>query len=79
MTAGLGDLGGGKQQAAEGLPEVPAFPVNDQGIPSNNPSAGRDNGSITADGEPVSPTLAARRYGAAAGQGYAGDGDPGSP
>jgi len=33
----------------------------------------------TSDGEPVSPRLAATRYGAAAGQGYAGNGDPGSP
>jgi hypothetical protein len=48
--------------------------------PQGTQAAGPQVSAPTADGYPVSPTLAARRYGAAAGQGYrTGNPDAGSP
>jgi hypothetical protein len=65
------DLGGtGKQQGSQ-LPNIGDTP--DEAVAEDRPGP-------TADGEPVSPYLAARRYGAAAGQGYRGiNVDPGAP
>ena len=55
------DLGGtGKQQGSQ-LPDI--------GDTSDN-EVSQDLPGPTADGYPVSPAVAARRYGAAAGQGY---------
>ena len=55
------DLGGtGKQQGSQ-LPDI--------GDTSDN-EVSQDLPGPTADGFPVSPAVAARRYGAAAGQGY---------
>jgi hypothetical protein len=65
------DLGGvGRQTGGAPIPNIGGgtAPVSDE-----------SPGPVTADGYPVSPYIAARRYGAAAGQGYGGDGDPGSP
>jgi hypothetical protein len=70
-TPVFGDLGGGKQSAGAPIPGIGDTP--DTEVAPGPP------GPVTADGEPVSPYIAARRYGAAAGQGYGGDGDPGSP
>jgi hypothetical protein len=65
------DLGGvGKQTAGEPIPGIGE--TADEAVAEDRPGP-------TADGEPISPYLAARRYGAAAGQGMAGNGDPGSP
>jgi hypothetical protein len=65
------DLGGtGKQTAGEPIPDI--RDVTDADVAEDRPGA-------TAEGHPVSPYLAARRYGAPAGQGYAGAGGPGSP
>lgn len=66
----FGDMGGGKQSAGAAIPNI--------GSTTDNKVAGGPSGA-TADGEPVSPAVARVRYGAAAAQGYAGDGDPGSP
>lgn len=65
------DLGGtGKQQGSQ-LPDIGATP--DSAVAEDTPVP-------TADGEPVSPYLAARRYGAAAGQGRRGGNvDAGAP
>jgi hypothetical protein len=65
------DLGGtGKQQGSQ-LPNIGA--VSDDSVTEDRPGP-------TADGEPVSPAVAARRYGAAAGQGYRNTSvDAGSP
>jgi hypothetical protein len=65
------DLGGtGKQQGS---------PLPDIGDTADD-SVTEDRAGPTADGEPVSPYLAARRYGAAAGQGYRGGSvDAGAP
>jgi len=68
----FGDLGGGKQVAGAAIPDIGAMSDEDVAPPVADVVA-------TSDGEPVSPRLAATRYGAAAGQGYAGNGDPGSP
>jgi hypothetical protein len=66
------DLGGvGKQTAGEAIPGIGD---------TSDAAVAMDAAPITADGEPVSPYLAARRYGAAAGQGYRGQNvDPGAP
>lgn len=56
------DLGGvGKQAAGPPIPNI--------GATTDEEAAGPAAGSATADGEPVSPYLAARRYGADAGYG----------
>jgi hypothetical protein len=66
------DLGGvGKQTGGQPIPNIGDTP--DDAVTQDRPGA-------TADGEPVSPYLAARRYGAAAGQGYMGTNpDEGAP
>jgi hypothetical protein len=66
------DLGGvGKQTAGEAIPNIGDTP---------DAAVAMDTAPITADGEPISPSLAARRYGAAAGQGYRGTNvDAGAP
>jgi hypothetical protein len=70
----FGDLGGSGKDRQTGGPEIPDIrAVTDDSVTENNIQG------ATADGEPVSPYLAARRYGAAAGQGMRGNGDPGSP
>ena len=58
------DLGGiGKQVTGAPIPNI--------GDTTDQEAAGPPVDVVaTADGEPVSPYLAARRYGAAAGQGY---------
>lgn len=56
----FGDLGGGKQSAGAPIPDIGDTP--DTAVADETPAA-------TADGEPVSPYLAARRYGADAGYG----------
>ena len=58
----FGDLGGGKQSAGAPIPNIGDTP--DTEVAQETPAA-------TADGEPVSPYLAARRYGANAGYGTA--------
>ena len=67
------DLGGvGKQTAGAAIPNI--------GSTSDTEVAPPVADGAMADGEPVSPYLAARRYGAAAGQGYhTGNPDPGAP
>jgi hypothetical protein len=56
------DLGGvGKQTAGEAIPNI--------GDTSDETAASSVALEATADGEPVSPAVAARRYGAAAGYG----------
>lgn len=70
-TVFAGDIGGGKQSAGAAIPGI--------GSTSDADVAPAQAAPVTADGEPVSPAVARVRYGAAAGQGYAGDGDPGSP
>ena len=67
----FGDMGGGKQSAGAPIPDIGSATDNDVAPPVFQ--------EPTSDGEPVSPRLAATRYGAAAGQGYGGNGDPGSP
>lgn len=65
------DLGGTGTQRGSQLPDIGA---------TTDASVAEDTPVTTADGEPVSPYLAARRYGAAAGQGYRGGNvDPGAP
>ena len=65
------DLGGvGKQTAGAAIPGIGA---------TSDTAVADETAPIMADGEPVSPAVARVRYGAAAAQGYAGDGDPGSP
>ncbi len=55
------DLGGvGKQTAGQAIPNIGDMP---------DLAAEQDTPAATADGEPVSPYLAARRYGPAAGYG----------
>ncbi len=55
------DLGGvGKQTAGEAIPDI--GDTGDAAVAQDTPAA-------TADGEPVSPYLAARRYGSVAGYG----------
>jgi hypothetical protein len=55
------DIGGvGKQTAGEPIPGIGETP--DSAVAQDTPAA-------TADGQPVSPSLAARRYGANAGYG----------
>ncbi len=65
------DLGGtGKQQGSQ-LPGIGDTP--DSAVAQDTPWP-------TADGVPVTPAVAARRYGAAAGQGYRGGSvDAGAP
>lgn len=58
----FGDLGGVGKQAA-------GAPIPDIGHTTDEQAAGPDIEPATADGEPVSPYLAARRYGADAGYG----------
>jgi hypothetical protein len=65
------DIGGsGKQSAGAPIPNI--GDTADAAVAEDRPGP-------TADGYPVTPAVAARRYGAAAGQGYAGTGEPGSP
>lgn len=64
-------IGGGQQSAGAAIPAI--------GDTADTEVAPGMTQVPTADGEPVSPAVARVRYGAAAGQGYAGDGDPGSP
>jgi hypothetical protein len=71
MMAVFGDLGGGKQSAGAAIPDI--------GSTSDEAVAPPVLEAPLADGEPISPSLARTRYGAAAGQGMAGNGDPGSP
>jgi hypothetical protein len=70
-SAFAGDMGGGKQSAGAAIPNI--------GSTADTDVAPAAAGPVLADGEPVSPAVARVRYGAAAAQGYAGDGDPGSP
>lgn len=72
MTSVFDDIGGpGKQTAGEAIPNIGA--TADDSVTEDRPGP-------TIDGEPVSPYLAARRFGAAAGQGYRGTNpDPGAP
>lgn len=65
------DLGGtGKQQGSQ-LPDIGA--TTDEAVAEDRPWP-------MVDGYPVTPAVAARRYGAAAAQGYRGyNPDPGSP
>ena len=66
----LGGKGGSRTQTTE-LPNIGDTP--DSAVAQDVPGP-------TADGEPVSPAVAARRYGAAAGQGYRGlSPDAGAP
>jgi hypothetical protein len=59
----FGDLGGSGKDRQLGGPEIPNIgAVTDDMVEDDTPGA-------TADGEPVSPYLAARRYGADAGYG----------
>ena len=67
----FGDLGGGKQSAGAPIPNIGETPDD---------AVTEDRAAPTIDGEPVSPYVAARRFGAAAGQGYRGTNpDPGAP
>ena len=68
----FGDMGGGKQTAGAAIPDIGATSDNAVAPPVMDVVA-------TSDGEPISPSLARTRYGAAAGQGGHGNGDPGSP
>lgn len=67
----FGDMGGGKQSAGAPIPDI--------GSTSDDAVAPAVYEAPLADGEPISPSLARTRYGAAAGQGGHGNGDPGSP
>lgn len=71
-TSGAELTGGGKGGSRGG-------PMPDIGATSDQDVAPAVFEAPMADGEPVSPRLAATRYGAAAGQGGHGNGDPGSP
>jgi hypothetical protein len=65
------DLGGVGRQTGSQLPNIGA--TDDESVAEDRPGP-------TADGEPVSPAVASRRYGAAAGQGYRNTSvDAGSP
>jgi len=65
------DLGGTGRQQGSQLPDIGA--TSDEAVAEDTPWP-------TADGEPVTPAVAARRYGAAAGQGYRGGNvDAGAP
>ncbi len=65
------DLGGTGTQKGTQLPDIGDTPDS---------AVAEDRSWPTADGEPVSPAVAARRYGAAAGQGYRNTSvDAGSP
>ena len=68
----FGDIGGGKQSAGAPIPDIGSTSDEDVAPAPVDVVA-------TSDGEPISPRLAATRYGAAAGQGFHGNGDPGSP
>jgi hypothetical protein len=68
----FGDLAGGQQHAGAAIPDIGATSDEDVAPPALDVVA-------TSDGEPISPALARTRYGAAAGQGMAGNGDPGAP
>ena len=68
----FGDIGGGKQAHGAPIPSIGSTSDMDVAPPVMDVVA-------TSDGEPISPRLAATRYGAAAGQGFHGNGDPGSP
>jgi hypothetical protein len=73
MASVFNDVGGGGQQhAGAAIPNIGSTTDNDVAPPVMDVVA-------TSDGEPISPRLAATRYGAAAGQGGHGNGDPGSP
>jgi hypothetical protein len=72
MMTVFGDMGGGKQSAGAAIPDIGSTSDEDVAPPVMDVVA-------TSDGEPISPSLARTRYGAAAGQGMAGNGDPGSP
>ena len=67
----FGDLAGGQQHAGAPIPGIGATSDEDVAPPEYQVP--------TSDGEPISPSLARTRYGAAAGQGMHGNGDPGSP
>jgi hypothetical protein len=73
MASVFGDqLGGvGKQTAGAAIPNIGSTSDEDVAPPMTPVP--------TSDGEPISPALARTRYGAAAGQGMHGNGDPGSP
>jgi hypothetical protein len=73
MMAGsiYGDLAGGQQHAGAPIPDIGSTSDEDVAPPVLE--------APLADGEPISPSLARTRYGAAAGQGMHGNGDPGSP
>jgi hypothetical protein len=65
------DGGQGGSRGSGDLPNIGDTP--DSAVAQDAPGA-------FADGEPVSPAVAARRYGAAAGQGYKNtNDDPGAP
>jgi hypothetical protein len=64
------DLGGTGKQEGSQLPDIGA--TTDEAVAEDRPGP-------TAEGYPVTPSVAARRYGPAAGQGYPGTGEPGSP
>ena len=68
----FGDMGGGKQTAGAAIPDIGSTSDQDVAPPVMDVVA-------TSDGEPISPSLARTRYGARAGQGGPGNGDPGSP
>ena len=73
MASVFNDIGGsGKQSAGAPIPDIGSTTDNDVAPPVMDVVA-------TSDGEPISPALARTRYGAAAGQGMHGNGDPGSP
>lgn len=72
-TPGVDLVGGGKG-GSRGEGDIPNI-----GAVSAQDVAPLEFSAPTADGEPVSPAVARVRYGAAAAQGYGGDGDPGSP
>jgi hypothetical protein len=71
---GTRELGGGGVDCQTGGAPIPN--IGD----TSAADVAEDIGPVLVDGEPVSPYLAARRYGAAAGQGYRGlNPDAGSP
>ena len=72
-TSGAELTGGGKGGSRGG------GPIPDIGSTTDQDVAPPMFQVPTSDGEPISPALARTRYGAAAGQGYGGNGDPGSP
>ena len=72
MASVFGDLSGGQQTHGAPIPDIGSTSDMDVAPPVLDVVA-------TSDGEPISPSLARTRYGAAAGQGMPGNGDPGSP